>query len=73
MVSGIILFVFYDRHYLPKNIRANAIHAVIFFAGISLLLALSAYVTYGFEMVTLSLASPSRARTGWLFIILLAV
>ncbi len=73
MVLGIILFVFYDRHYFTKNIKTNAIHSLIFAAGISLLLIPSAYLTYSFEMATLSLASPSRAGTGLLFMILLAV
>jgi len=73
MVLGIILFVFYDRHYFTKNIKTNAIHSLIFAAGISLLLVPSVYLTYGFEMATLSLASPSRAGLGWLFMILVAV
>jgi DNA-binding transcriptional ArsR family regulator len=74
MVFGVILFVFYDRHYFSKNMKTNIIHASIFAVGMSLLLVSSAYVSYGFEEATLSIASlPSKGGIGWLFMILHAV
>jgi DNA-binding transcriptional ArsR family regulator len=74
IILGAILFAFYDRHYFSKNIKTNVIHSSIFAIGISLLLVFSAYVSYGFEEATLSIASgPSKGPVGWLFMILHAV
>jgi len=74
IVVGIILFVLYDRHYFSKSIKTNAIHSLVFATGISLLLVFSAYVTYGFELATLSMATlPSKGGIAWLIMILHAV
>ncbi len=74
MILGATLFAIYDRHYFSKNIKTNAVHSSIFALGISLLLVLSAYVTYGFEEATLSMApSSSQSGIGWVFMILTAV
>lgn len=74
MILGVILFVFYDRHYFSKNTKTNIIHSSIFAIGISLLLAASSYVSYGFEEATLSIApSSSKGGVGLLFMILQAV
>jgi DNA-binding transcriptional ArsR family regulator len=74
MILGAILFAFYDRHYFSKNIKTNTVHSSIFALGISLLLALSAYVTYGFEQATRSIGPlPSKGGAGWLLIILTAI
>jgi DNA-binding transcriptional ArsR family regulator len=74
MVLGVILFVFYDRHYFSKNTKTNIIHSSIFAVGISLMLIASSYVSYGFEEATLSITpSSSKGGAGWLFMILQAV
>jgi len=74
IVVGIVLFVLYDRHYFSRTIKTNAIHSLIFAAGISLLLISSAYVTYGFELATLSIATPpNKEGIGWLIMILHAI
>jgi DNA-binding transcriptional ArsR family regulator len=74
MILGAILFAFYDRHYFSKDTKTNIIHSSIFAIGIFLLLVSSAYVTYGFEEATLSIASlPDKDGAGWLLMILHAV
>lgn len=74
MILGVILFAFYDRHYFSKNMKTNIIHSAVFAVGMTLLLVFSAYVSYEFEVATLSIASlPSRDGVGWLFMILQAV
>jgi DNA-binding transcriptional ArsR family regulator len=74
MIFGVILFAIYDRHYFSKNTKTNIIHSSIFAIGISLLLAASSYVSYGFEEATLSIAPlSSKGGAGWLFMILQAV
>lgn len=69
MIFGLILFVFYDRHYFSKNIKTNVVHSTIFAIGISLTLIYSAYVTYEFEQV----AFTSNGGMTWPFSILRTV
>ena len=74
MVFGVILFVFYDRHYFSKHTRTNMIHSLLLATGLSLLLVFSAYVIYGFEDAALSITLlPSKGSIGWLFMTLHAV
>jgi len=62
MIFGIILFVFYDRHYFSKNVKTNVIHSTIFAIGISLLSIFSAYMIHRFEQAIL----PSNSGVTWL-------
>lgn len=57
MMFGAILFAFYDRHYYSKSIKTNVVHSTIFAIGISLLLISSAYITYSFELETMSVSN----------------
>lgn len=71
---GVILFVFYDRHYFSKNTKTNIIHSSVFAIGISLLLVSSAYVSYWFEEATWSIAPlPNEGGIGWLLMVACAV
>jgi DNA-binding transcriptional ArsR family regulator len=69
MIFGIILFVFYDRHYFSKNVKTNVIHSTIFAIGISLMSIFSAYMIHRFEQATLLVQAilPSNSGVTWLF------
>lgn len=54
MIIGMLLFVFYDRHYFSRNLRKNVIHTMIFAIVPALLSILSVYVTHSFEQATLA-------------------
>jgi DNA-binding transcriptional ArsR family regulator len=54
MILGVLLFVFWDRHYSSKDLRKNVIHTTFFAAIPALLSMFSVYVRYSFEQVTLA-------------------
>ena len=54
MIFGILLFIFYDRHYFSRNPRKNVVHATIFALVPALLSMFSVYVMYSFELATLA-------------------
>ena len=53
MFFGILLFVFYDRHYFSRIPRKNVIHTTIFAIVPALLSVVSVYTTYTFGQTTL--------------------
>jgi len=55
MILGVILFVFYDRHYFSKRTRTNVAHSLLFSTVISLLLILEAYASYRFVEATVAI------------------
>jgi len=54
MILGVLLFVFYDRHYFSRNAKKNVIHTTIFAIIPALLSMLSVYTTHSFEQTTLT-------------------
>jgi len=62
MIFGVLLFVFYDRHYFSRSLRTNVIHTTIFATAPTLLSISSVYVMHYFEMVT----STNSSTTIWL-------
>jgi len=74
MIFGTILFVFYDRHYYSKSIKTNVVHSTIFAIVVSLLSISSAFVTYIFELGTMSVGDLTwSVNTTWLVSILRTV
>jgi DNA-binding transcriptional ArsR family regulator len=54
MIVGVLLFVFYDRHYFSRNLRKNVIHTTIFAIVLALLSIFSVYAVHSFEQATLA-------------------
>jgi DNA-binding transcriptional ArsR family regulator len=54
MILGVLLFVFYDRHYFSRNPRKNVIHTTIFAIVLALLSMFSVYAVHSFEQTTLA-------------------
>lgn len=54
MIVGVLLFVFYDRHYFSRNLGKNVIHTTIFAIALAALSMLSVYMVHSFEQVTLT-------------------
>ena len=54
MLFGVLLFVFYDRHYFSRNPRKNVIHTTIFAIVLALLSMFPVYVMHSFEQATLA-------------------
>jgi len=74
MVFGMILFVFYDRHYFSKDIKTNVVHSTFFAVGISLLSIPTVYMIQRFEQAAAAVAaSPSKIGETWLLSILRTV
>jgi DNA-binding transcriptional ArsR family regulator len=57
MLSGVVLFVFYDRHYFSKRVRTNVVHSEGFATALSLLSILTVYVVVSFQASTLTMGS----------------
>ncbi|MDH5375206.1 MAG: ArsR family transcriptional regulator [Candidatus Bathyarchaeota archaeon] len=74
MFFGVILFVFYDRHYFSKNMKTNIVHSTFFAVGISLLSISTVYMVHRFEQAAAAgAASPSNVGGTWLLSILRTV
>jgi DNA-binding transcriptional ArsR family regulator len=74
MVLGMMLFVFYDRHYFSKNMKTNVIHSTFFAVGISLLSISTTYMIHSFEQAAAAVAaSPSNIGETWVLSILRTV
>jgi len=54
MILGVLLFVFYDRHYVSRNTKKNVIHTTIFAIVLALLSMFSVYAMHSFEQTTLA-------------------
>lgn len=54
MILGVLLFVFYDRHYFSRNTKKNVIHTTIFAIVLALLSMFSVYVVHSVEQTTLA-------------------
>jgi DNA-binding transcriptional ArsR family regulator len=54
MILGVLLFVFYDRHYFSRNTKKNVIHTTIFAIVLALLSMFSVYAVHSFEQTTLA-------------------
>jgi hypothetical protein len=61
IILGIILFVFYDRHYFTRNLRINAIHTTVFAAATSFLSAITGYTSFSFYLTTAAIGSPASS------------
>lgn len=57
MLSGVVLFVFYDRHYFSKRVRTNVVHSEGFATALALLSILTVYVVFSFQASTLTMGS----------------
>jgi DNA-binding transcriptional ArsR family regulator len=57
MLSGVVLFVFYDRHYFSRRVRTNVVHSEGFATALSLLSILTVYVVVSFQASTLTMGS----------------
>ena len=57
IILGLILFVFYDRHYFTRNLRINAIHTTVFAAATSFLSAFTGYTSFSFYLTTAAIGS----------------
>jgi hypothetical protein len=74
MILGLVLFVFYDRHYYSKNLKTNLIHTTVFAFGISLIVLLTFSSTHNFTQATLAVAeTASDSENQWIIVILRAV
>jgi len=74
MILGLVLFVFYDRHYYSKNLKTNLIHTTVFAFGISLVVLLTFSSTHNFTQATLAVAgTASNSGNQWIIVILRAV
>jgi ACR3 family arsenite efflux pump ArsB len=54
MIFGVLLFVFYDRHYFSRNTKKNVIHTTIFAIVLALLSMFAVYAVHSFEQTTLA-------------------
>jgi len=71
MIVGLVLFVFYDRHYYSKNLKTNLIHATVFAVGTSLLVLLTFSSTHNFAQATLAMTgTASNIGNQWIMVIL---
>lgn len=71
MVLGVVLFIFYDRHYFSQNAKTNIVHSTFFAVGISLLSIYPIYMIQRFEQATAAVvASPSNIGGTWVLSIL---
>lgn len=52
MILGVLLFIFYDRHYFTRNLRRNIVHATIFAVAPAVASISSVYVQYFFAEMT---------------------
>ncbi len=57
MILSLVLFVVYDLRYSGWSLRKNVVHALLFAVGVSVLLLFSAFVTYNFQIGTMSVMS----------------
>ena len=57
MLSGVVLFVFYDRHYFSRRVRTNVVHSEGFATALALLSILTVYVAVSFQASTLTMGS----------------
>ena len=57
MLSGVVLFVFYDRHYFSRRVRTNMVHSEGFASVLALLSILTVYVVVSFQASTLTMGS----------------
>jgi DNA-binding transcriptional ArsR family regulator len=74
MILGLILFVFYDRHYYSKNLKTNLIHATVFAIAASLWVLLTFSSIHNFTQTTLSMAvTADNIGNQWLMVILRTV
>lgn len=54
MIFGVLMFVFYDRHYFSRSLRKNVIHTTLFGIIPALFSIFSLYIMDSFEKATLS-------------------
>jgi len=74
MMLGLVLFVFYIRHYYSKNLKNNLVYATLFTISISLVVLLVSNNIYQFTQTTLStVATPSNTENHWTISILRVV
>jgi DNA-binding transcriptional ArsR family regulator len=74
MILGVMLFIFYDRHYFSTKVKTNVVHCLLFATGISLLSIFSTYAVHNFEISTLEVATSANASSvTFLFSILRAL
>jgi DNA-binding transcriptional ArsR family regulator len=74
MILGLILFVFYDRHYYSKNLKTNIVHATVFAIGTSLMVLLTFSSIHNFTQDTLSMAiTADNTGNQWTMVILRTV
>jgi len=74
MTVGLILFVFYDRHYYSKNLKTNLIHATVFAAAASLLVLLTFSSIHNFTQATLSMTvTAGNSGNQWVIVFLRTV
>jgi len=73
MISGVILFTLYDRHYFSKSAKANVVHSTIFAIAAALLSISSVYTTHSFEEATLAISAFNANSTTWLLGVLRTV
>jgi DNA-binding transcriptional ArsR family regulator len=74
MILGLVLFVFYDRHYYSKNLKTNLVHATVFAIGASLMVLLTFSSIHNFTHVTLSMATTAdNIGNQWMIVILRTV
>jgi DNA-binding transcriptional ArsR family regulator len=74
MILGLVLFVFYDRHYYSKNLKTNLVHATLFAVSTSLLALLTFNNTHNFTQATLAAAeTASNNGNQWIMVILRTV
>lgn len=57
MLSGVVLFVFYDGHYFSRRVRTNVVHSEGFATALALLSILTVYATTSFQESTLAIGS----------------
>jgi DNA-binding transcriptional ArsR family regulator len=67
MITGIVLFTIYDRHYFSVNSKTSIIHSTIFAAGLSVLSSLAFYSIYSFNETALATALNSDENLPLMF------
>jgi DNA-binding transcriptional ArsR family regulator len=65
MIFGVILFIFYDRHYFSKSVKSGVFHSTLFALAVALLSISSVYMYY-FEEATLTISTFNINSITWL-------